>query len=87
MYRDTLKDYYGGDGTGIRGTSDAICRNTAYPSWSRHPPARPVSRGEWEAGQGGKATLRGLVREDIDAAPVRGLHHEYLLAGIVPDGL
>ena len=26
MYRDQLKDYYGGDGVGIRGTSDAICR-------------------------------------------------------------
>lgn len=88
MYRDTLKDYYGGDGTGIRGTSDAICREHGLSVMEPDTPQRgPVSRGEWEAGQGGKATLRGLVREDIDAAPVRGLHHEYLLAGIVPDGL
>lgn len=69
MYRDTLKDYYGGDGTGIRGTSDAICREHGLSVMEPDTPQRgPVSRGEWEAGQGGKATLRGLVREDIDAA-------------------
>ena len=26
MYRDTFQEYYGGDGVGIRGTSDAICQ-------------------------------------------------------------
>ena len=69
MYQDTLKDYYGGDGTGIRGTSDAICREHGLSVIDPDTPQRgPVSRGEWEAGQSGKATLRGLVRQDIDAA-------------------
>ena len=69
MYRDTLRDYYGGDGVGIRGTSDAICREHGLSVIEPEEPRRgPVDRGEWEAGQRGKATLRGLVRQDIDAA-------------------
>lgn len=57
MYRDQLKDYYGGDGVGIRGTSDAICREHGLsiiePS---EPLGGPVSRAEWEAARQGKAT-------------------------------
>ena len=69
MYQDTFRDYYGGDGVGIRGTSDAICREHGLSVIEPDTPQRgPVSRGEWEAGQRGKATLRGLVRQDIDAA-------------------
>ena len=67
MYRDQLKDYY----EGIRGTSDTICREHGLSVIEPGEPLKggaPVSRGEWEAGQRGKATLRGLVRQDIDAA-------------------
>ena len=66
MYRDQLKDYYGGDGVGIRGTSDAICREHGLsiiePS---EPLGGPVSRAEWEAARQGKATVRDLIRRDV----------------------
>ena len=69
MYRDQLKDYYGGDGVGIRGTSDAICREHGLsiiePS---EPLGGPVSRAEWEAARQGKATVRDLIRRDVDEA-------------------
>lgn len=69
MYRDQLKDYYGGDGVGIRGTSDAICREHGLsiiePS---EPLGGPVSRAEWEAARQGKATVRDLIRQDVDEA-------------------
>ena len=69
MYRDQLKDYYGGDGVGIRGTSDAICREHGL---SIIEPSEPlgglVSRAEWEAARQGKATVRDLIRQDVDEA-------------------
>ena len=69
MYRDQLKDYYGGDGVGIRGTSDAICREHGLsiiePS---EPLGGPVSRAEWEAARQGKATVRDLNRQHVDEA-------------------
>ena len=70
MYRDQLKDYYGGDGVGIRGTSDAICREHGLsiiePS---EPLGGPVSRAEWEAARQGKATVRDLIRQDVPVLP------------------
>ena len=69
MYRDQLKDYYGGNGVGIRGTSDALCRahglSIIEPS---EPLGGPVSRAEWEAARQGKATVRDLIRRDVDEA-------------------
>lgn len=70
MYRDQLKDYYGGDGTGIRGTSDAICRAHGLSIIEPAAPLKgaPVSRAEWEADRRGRPTVRGLVRQDMDEA-------------------
>ena len=54
---------------GIRGTSDAICREHGLsiiePS---EPLGGPVSRAEWEAARQGKATVRDLIRQDVDEA-------------------
>lgn len=69
MYRDQFKDYYGESGVGIRGTSDAICREHGLSIIEpAEPLAGPVSRAEWEATRKGNPTIRGLVRQDIDAA-------------------
>lgn len=69
MYQDTFQNYYGEDGIGIRGTSDAICQEHGLSVIEPDTPLHgPINRGEWEAEQSGKATLRGLVRQDIDAA-------------------
>ena len=70
MYRDQLKDYYGGDGTGIRGTSDAICRAHGLSIIEPAAPLKgaPVSRAEWEADRRGRPTVRSLVRQDVDEA-------------------
>lgn len=69
MYRDQLKDYFGGDGVGVRGTSDAICREHGLSVIDPAEPLKgPVSRAELEAAHKGKPTVRGLIRQDIDAA-------------------
>ena len=70
MYRDTFRDYFGGDGEGIRGTSDAICQECGLSviepceTWKDGY----SSRAEWDAKQAGKPTVRELVRRDVDAA-------------------
>lgn len=66
MYRDTFRDYYGGDGVGIRGTSDAICR--AHGLSVIEPEGKGRQYSEWEAEKAGKPTIRELVRRDVDAA-------------------
>ncbi len=69
MYRDQFKDYYGGDGVGIRGTSDAVCLEHGLSIIEPAEPLKgPVSRAELEAAAKGKSTVRSLIRQDIDAA-------------------
>lgn len=69
MYRDQLKDYFGGDGVGIRGTSDAICQEHGLSIIDPAQPLKgPVSRAELEAARKGRPTVRSLIRQDIDAA-------------------
>lgn len=69
MYLDRLRDYYGEDGVGIRGTSDAICRERGLSIIVPSETAKgSVERNEWEATRKGKATLRDSVRADLDAA-------------------
>lgn len=69
MYLDKLKDYFGGDGVGVRGTSDAICRKHGLSIIEPADPLKgPVSRAEMEAVRQGKPNVRGLIRQDIDAA-------------------
>jgi len=66
MYRDKFKDYFGGDGEGIRGTSDTICREHALSVIE--PSGKGKQYNEWEADQKDKSNLRDIVRRDIDAA-------------------
>lgn len=77
MYRDTFQEYYGGDGVGIRGTSDAICQehglSVIEPDLEN--PDRRRSRPEWA----GKTTIRDTVRRDIDAALSRAYTLQSLL--------
>ncbi len=69
MYRDQLKDYFGGDGVGIRGTSDAICLAHGFSVIEPEEASRgAMQRAEWEAGRRGKPTSRELIRQDIDRA-------------------
>ncbi|MGI5933920.1 MAG: relaxase/mobilization nuclease domain-containing protein [Lawsonibacter sp.] len=77
MYRDTFQDYYGGDGVGIRGTSDATCQAHGLSVIEPDPenPDRRRSRPEWE----GKTTIRDTVRRDIDAALGRAYTLQSLL--------
>lgn len=73
MYRDTMKDYY----QGIRGTSDAICREHGLSVIEPDPdnPDKGRSRPEWE----GKTDVRDTVRRDVDAALARAFTFQALL--------
>ena len=77
MYRDTFQEYYGGDGVGIQGTSDAICQehglSVIEPDLEN--PDHRRSRPEWA----GKTTIRDTVRRDIDAALSRAYTLQSLL--------
>lgn len=84
MYQDKIADYY----EGIRGTSDAICRerDLSIIEPSEQAPKGYVSRAEWEAQKQGKPTLRELVRRDIDTAvsksyTMRSFWHELEVLG------
>lgn len=64
MYRNNFRDYFGGDGAGIRGTSDALCREHGLSVIEPGGSGKQYS--EWQAEQNGKPTVRGLIRQDID---------------------
>lgn len=52
VYRDWLRDYFGGDGVGIRGTSDAICLSHGLSVIEPEEASRgAMQRAEWEAGR------------------------------------
>lgn len=61
MYRNTFADYF----DGIRGTSDALCRENDLSVIK--PEGHSRSRAEYEAVRRGEPTLRDLIRRDIDA--------------------
>lgn len=64
MYRDKLKDYYGEDGVGIRGTSDGICQQHGLSVID--PSKKGKQYGEWQAEHEKKPTVREMIRQDID---------------------
>ena len=69
MYRNQRKDYFGEEGIGIRGTSDAICQRHNLSVIEPSKPLRgSVHRAEWEAVKKGKPNSRELVRQDIEIA-------------------
>lgn len=61
-FRNTFQDYY----RDIRGISNEVSR--AHGVSVIEPEAKGEHYAEWSAGQSGKATVRGLVRQDMDAA-------------------
>ena len=62
MYRDTLRDYY----EGIRGVSDALCREHGLSTIE--PSEAAVPQGQYQAQRHGRTTLRDVVRRDVDEA-------------------
>lgn len=68
MYQDKFKDYFGEDGIGIRGTSDAICREHGLSVIEPDPRNFRVDRAEWEARRRGKPNFRDMLYQDIDNA-------------------
>jgi len=81
MYRNNFRDYFGGDGVGIRGTSDAVCRehdlSVIEPSGGK---GKQYS--EWQAEKSGKPTVRDLVRRDIDSVLAQALTYKSFLEGL-----
>ncbi|WP_346704689.1 relaxase/mobilization nuclease domain-containing protein [uncultured Agathobaculum sp.] len=61
-FRNTFQDYY----RDIRGISNEVSR--AHGVSVIEPEAKGEHYAEWSAGQSGKATVRGLIRQDMDAA-------------------
>ena len=62
MYRDNFKTYYGD----IRGISNEISRDNALSVIK--PKGTGKHYAEWNAEKNGTTTVRGLIRQDIDAA-------------------
>ena len=72
MYRDDFKAYYGD----IRGISNAISRENNLSVIE--PKGSGKHYAEWQAEKNGKPTVRGLIRQDIDAA----LHDAFTLQSL-----
>lgn len=62
MFRDDFKAYYGD----IRGISNEISRENDLSVIE--PKGKGKHYAEWDAERSGKVTVRGLIRQDIDAA-------------------
>jgi len=62
MYRDNFKAYFGD----IRGISNEISQENDLSVIE--PKSKGKHYAEWNAEQSGKTTVRGLIRQDIDAA-------------------
>lgn len=62
MYRDDFKTYYGD----IRGISNEISQENNLSVIEPKGKGKPYA--EWNAEKNGKPTVRGLIRQDIDAA-------------------
>lgn len=69
MYRDNFKAYFGD----IRGISNEISRENDLSVIE--PKSKGKQYAEWSAEKNGKPTVRGLIRQDIDAA----LHDSFTL--------
>ena len=60
-YHSSPESYY----NDVRGTSDALCRENDLSVIT--PQGKGKHYAEWKAEQGGKPTVRGIIRADIDA--------------------
>ena len=59
-YHSSPESYY----NEVRGTSDALCRENDLSGIT--PQGKGKHYAEWKAEQGGKPTVRGIIRADID---------------------
>lgn len=75
-YRDDFKAYYGD----IRGTSNAVSRKHGLSVIT--PEGSGKHYAEWDAQRKGKQTVRGLIKQDIDAVIEQSFTYASFLAGL-----
>ena len=75
-YRDNFKAYYGD----IRGTSNAVSRKHGLSVIT--PEGSGKHYAEWDAQRKGKQTVRGLIKQDIDAVIEQSFTYASFLAGL-----
>lgn len=75
-YRDNFKAYYGD----IRATSNAVSRKHGLSVIE--PEGSGKRYAEWDAQRRGKQTIRGLIRQDIDAVIGRSFTYASFLTGL-----
>lgn len=79
-YRDNFQAYYGD----IRGTSNALSRKHGLSVIQ--PEGSGKSYAEWDAEKQGKATVRGLIRQDMDAIIGQSFTYATFLSGLRKQG-
>lgn len=79
-YRDDFKSYF----EDLRGTSNEVSR--AHGLSVIEPDGHGKHYAEWNAEQSGKGTIRGLVRQDIDAAIAESFTYDSFLAALRRQG-
>lgn len=79
-YRDDFKAYFGG----IRGVSNAVSRRHGLSIIESQ--GNGQSYAEWDSHKKGKATVRGLIREDIDAVLSQSFTYATFLAALRKSG-
>lgn len=75
-YRDNFKAYYGD----IRGTSNAVSRKHGLSVIA--PEGSGKHYAEWDAQRKGKQTIRGLIKQDIDAVIEQSFTYASFLSGL-----
>lgn len=75
-YRDNFKAYYGD----IRGTSNAVSRKHGLSVIE--PEGSGKHYAEWDAQRKGKQTVRGLIKQDIDAVIEQSFTYSSFLTGL-----
>ena len=75
-YRDNFKAYYGD----IRGTSNAVSRKHGLSVIE--PEGSGKHYAEWDAQRRGKQTIRGLIRQNVDAVIGRSFTYASFLTGL-----
>lgn len=75
-YRDNFKAYYGD----IRGTSNAVSRKHGLSVIT--PEGSGKHYAEWDAQRKGKQTIRGLIKQDIDAVIEQSFTYASFLSGL-----
>lgn len=79
-YRDNFKAYFGD----IRGASNEVSRRHGLSVIE--PEGKGKSYAEWDAHQKGKATIRDLIRQDIDAIIDQSFTYATFLAALRKNG-